>query len=238
MASRLGDLNSVEQFIEDQENENTRKKTQQNVALLKEFLTLRKELRLIEEIPPKELNAEFIITVRKKDSNEDYEPSSLLSLMASFEQYSVRKKNYGFSIMKDAEFEQPRKAIKTEKDPVAAYKLYAKKTTNRNERQRRSILPRCKQLHKTRISSKLWFKTSAVGQRKLNTLTRKMAEKAGLGANVKNHSGRKTMIHSLTNNNIPATDIIQLSGHKNLQSVTNYSVVPEKQQILKNVSYF
>ena len=40
------------------------------------------------------------------------------------------------------------------------------------------------------------------------------------------------MIQALTNNNIPATDIlIQLSGHKNLQSVTKYSVVPEKQQI-------
>ena len=61
----------MEQFIEDQENENTRKKTQQNVALLKEFLTLRNESRLIIEIFPKELNAdiaEFIITVRKKDS--------------------------------------------------------------------------------------------------------------------------------------------------------------------------
>ena len=39
------------------------------------------------------------------------------------------------------------------------------------------------------------------------------------------------MIQALTNNNIPATNIIQLSGLKNLQSVTNYSVVPEKQQI-------
>ena len=42
-----------------------RKKTQQNVALLKEFLTLRNESRLIEEILPKELNAyvaEFIIS--------------------------------------------------------------------------------------------------------------------------------------------------------------------------------
>ena len=213
MASRLADLNSEEQFIEDQENENTRKKSQQNVALLKEFLTLRKELRLIEEIPPKELNAEFIITVRKKDSNEDYDPSSLLSLMASFERYSVRKKNYGFSIMKDAEFEQPRKAIKTEKDPVAAYKLYAKKRpTEMNDSDAPFYLAvnNCTKQE----SSKLWFKTSAVGQRKLNTLTRKMAEKAGLGANVKNHSGRKTMIHSLINNSIPATDIIQLSGHK------------------------
>ena len=58
-----------------------------------------------------------------------------------------------------------------------------------------------------------------------------MAEKAGLAPKVKNHSSRKTMIQTLTNNDIPATDIIQLSGHKNLQSVTNYSVVSEKQQV-------
>ena len=80
MASRFADVNSVEQFIEDQENENTRKKTQQNVASLKEFLTLRNESRLIIEIFPKELNAdiaEFTITVRKKDSKEDFEPSFL-----------------------------------------------------------------------------------------------------------------------------------------------------------------
>ena len=52
----------------------------------------------MEEIPPKELNAyisEFIITVRKKDNNEDYEPSSLRSLMASFERY-LKKKNSTF----------------------------------------------------------------------------------------------------------------------------------------------
>ena len=51
----------------------------------------------MEEIPPKELNAyisEFI-TVRKKDNNEDYEPSSLRSLMASFEMY-LKKKNSTF----------------------------------------------------------------------------------------------------------------------------------------------
>ena len=66
-------------------------------------------------IPPKELNAyigEFIIMVRKKDNNEDYEPSFLRSLMASFERY-LKKKNYGFSIMKDAEFEQARKALQS-----------------------------------------------------------------------------------------------------------------------------
>ena len=34
MTSRFADINSVEQFIEDQENETTRKKTQQNVDKL------------------------------------------------------------------------------------------------------------------------------------------------------------------------------------------------------------
>ena len=50
IASRFADINSMKQFIEDPENENTRKKTQQNVALLKEFLTLRNESRLIKKI--------------------------------------------------------------------------------------------------------------------------------------------------------------------------------------------
>ena len=35
--SRFADITSVEEFIEGQENENTRKKTEQNVALLKEY---------------------------------------------------------------------------------------------------------------------------------------------------------------------------------------------------------
>ena len=68
----FADIVSVEQFIEDQENKN-KKETQQNVALLKEFLTLKNESILMEEIPPKELNAyisKFIVTVRKKDNNE------------------------------------------------------------------------------------------------------------------------------------------------------------------------
>jgi len=63
-----------------------------------------------------------------------------------------------------------------------------------------------------------------------------MAEKAGLGPNVKNPSGRKTMIQTIINNEIPATDIIQPSGHKILQSVTNYSIVSEKQQA--KIPYF
>ena len=118
----------------------------------------------------------------------------------------------------------------SERDTVAVYKFYAeKRPSEMNDKNAPFYLAvnSCKK----QDSSKPWFKTSAVGVNKLNPLMKKMAEKAGLGPNVKNHSGRKTMIQTLTNNDIPATYIIQLSGHKNLQSVTNYSVVSEKQQV-------
>ena len=39
------------------------------------------------------------------------------------------------------------------------------------------------------------------------------------------------MMQTLVNQNFPPTDIIQLSGHKNLQSVTHYSTVNESQQM-------
>ena len=57
----------------------------------------------------------------------------------------LRKKNYEFSIMKDAEFEQPRKALKSKQKKIRLLLTnYTQETTDRNERQRRSILPRCK----------------------------------------------------------------------------------------------
>ena len=90
VTSRFADIVSPEEFIEGQQNEDTRKKTEQNIALLKEFLTLKGESRAVEEIPPNELNSfisEFNITVKKKEDNDDYEPSSLRVMLASFERY-------------------------------------------------------------------------------------------------------------------------------------------------------
>ena len=52
-----------------------------------------------------------------------------------------------------------------------------------------------------------------------------MAQKAELGPNLKNHSGRKTMIQTLANNDVPPTDFMQLPGVKNVQSITSYSTV-------------
>ena len=83
--------------------------------LLKEFLWLKDESRPVEEIPQHELSSfisEFIKTVRKKENNEDYKPNSLRAMMASFER-CLKKKNYGYSIMRDVESEKERTALKS-----------------------------------------------------------------------------------------------------------------------------
>ena len=102
------DVGSVDNFIAEQENKATLQKTQRDVKLLQTFLGTRNELRKVEEIPALELNkyiCEFIISVRTKDG-EDYEPSSLRSLLASFEH--LKKNSYFASIMNDLVFEKTR----------------------------------------------------------------------------------------------------------------------------------
>ena len=118
----------------------------------------------------------------------------------------------------------------SDKCPVAVNKFYASKRPNdMNGDEAPFYLATNTGFSK---NEKPWFKRAPVGQNKLNGIMKTMAEKASLGSNLTNHSGQKTMnMQTLTNNNIPPTDIIQLSGHKNLQSVTNYAVVSETQQL-------
>lgn len=84
-------------------------------------------------------------------------------------------------------------------------------------------------------SSKPWFKAGPMGSNKLSSLMKTMAEKAGLNAeNLTNHSARKRMIQKLNDQDVPPTHIMQISGHKNVQSINNYSSLSEKQQ--RNIS--
>ena len=64
---------SLDEFVEHQENKNTFSKTQRDVSLLKKSLVSRNELREIENIDPKDLNAlitNFLLQVRKKDGEQ------------------------------------------------------------------------------------------------------------------------------------------------------------------------
>ena len=86
---------SVEEFIDGQENENTKKKTKHDVALFHEFLVLKGEMRQMDELIPQELNkflSEFLLTVRKKEDNKEYEPNSLRGLFASFGRHLKKRR--------------------------------------------------------------------------------------------------------------------------------------------------
>ena len=62
-------------------------------------------------------------------------------------------------------------------------------------------------------------------QRRWHQQTRESYErKAGLeNDKLRNHSARKTMIQTLSESDVPPTQIAQLSGHKSLKSIENYS---------------
>ena len=111
---RFVSVYSVEEFILEQENKNTAQKTERDVRLLERFLKTKDEDRKIEDIPAAELNefiSEFVISVRTKDGNK-YEPTSLRSLMASFERH-LKKKGYSASIINDLVFEKTRKVLQS-----------------------------------------------------------------------------------------------------------------------------
>ena len=70
------------------------------------------------------------------------------------------------------------------------------------------------------LQTKEWFKAGPVGINKLNGLMKTMAQRAGINnEHLRNYSGRKTMIQTLSENDIPLTHIAQLSGRKNLKSI-------------------
>lgn len=120
----------------------------------------------------------------------------------------------------------------SERDPVVVYKLYARKRPERMNDDESPFYLAVNTLKKESIQTKEWFKAAPVGINKLNSLMKTMAQKAGINnERLRNHSGRKTMIQTLSENDIPPTHIAQLSGHKNLKSLESYSTVSTKQEM-------
>ena len=109
----------------------------------------------------------------------------------------------------------------SEKDPVVVYKLYAHMRPEKmNEDDSPFYLAVNSNLKAESPQTKEWFKVGLVGINKLNSLMKTMAQKVRINnERLRNHSRRKTMIQTLSENNIPPTHIAQLSGHKNLKGI-------------------
>ena len=73
-----------------------------------------------------------------------------------------------------------------------------------------------------------WFKVQPMGVNKLNSILKDMCEAEGIPRKT-NHAGRKTLVQKLQDNDVPPNQIIQITGHRNLQSINNYSSLRERQ---------
>lgn len=79
-----------------------------------------------------------------------------------------------------------------------------------------------------------WFNAQPMGVNKLNNILKDMCEVGGIPRKT-NHAGRKTLVQKLQDNDVPPNQIIQITGHKNLQSINNYSGLRER-QIMESIS--
>lgn len=73
-------------------------------------------------------------------------------------------------------------------------------------------------------SGEVWFKRQRLGINTLGRILKQVGEKAGLNKekNIRNHSGRKTLMDDLCNADVPGYRIIQLTGHKSVESIQDY----------------
>ena len=74
-----------------------------------------------------------------------------------------------------------------------------------------------------------WFRAQPVGQNKLSHLMSNMSQNAGL-RHLTNHSARKHLVQKLNNAGVHPNHIMQVTGHKNIQSINNYSHISLNQQ--------
>ncbi|KAH3844839.1 hypothetical protein DPMN_087103 [Dreissena polymorpha] len=77
-----------------------------------------------------------------------------------------------------------------------------------------------------------WFLRRQLGVNKLGQILKAMAKDAGFlkHKRITNHSVRKFLVQKLRNANIPPTETMAITGHKNVQSITNYSNISVERQ--------
>lgn len=119
--------------------------------------------------------------------------------------------------------------LPAEKNPVFVYKVYSEKRPPSMQDANALFYLAINHIKNPAETNKSWFKSSGMGVNKIG-LMKTMAEKARIDMNrrLTNHSGRKTIVQKLSDKGVPPTHIIQVSGHRNIQS--NYSTISKEKQ--------
>ena len=81
-------------------------------------------------------------------------------------------------------------------------------------------------------AGKKWFIASPLGVNSLRSMVKNMLAASQVQSDKKlvNHSTRKHLVQKLVDSNIPPNEIVQITGHKNINSLNNYSAISDKRQ--------
>ena len=81
-------------------------------------------------------------------------------------------------------------------------------------------------------AGKRWFKASPLGVNSLRSMVKNMLVAFQVQSDKKlvNHSTRKHLVQKFVDSNIPPNEIVQITGHKNINSLNNYSAISGKRQ--------
>jgi len=114
--------------------------------------------------------------------------------------------------------------------PIRIYKLYAEKRPTGFSEPSSPFYVAATTIHHP-SPQETWFKRNPIGVNKISSMMKRMVERAGLNPDKKlsNHSARKHLVQKLNDFNVPANQIMQISGHKNIHSINNYSHINEVQ---------
>jgi hypothetical protein len=69
-----------------------------------------------------------------------------------------------------------------------------------------------------------------MGKNTIGSLGKRLAQIGNLSSKKTNHSARKSGISMLLHDNVPPTEVMQISEHRNIQSLNSYSSLSIKQQ--------
>jgi len=124
--------------------------------------------------------------------------------------------------------------VPNNRNPVTAYKVYCTKRPRESCENNSpfSLSINYVSSEKLTLPETKWFKIQPMGINKLSTIMKECAKKAGLTDDKRftNHSARKTLVQKLQDHGVPPNQIIQVTGHRNLMSVNNYSSMRDGQQ--------
>ena len=81
-------------------------------------------------------------------------------------------------------------------------------------------------------AGKKWFKAAPLGVNSLRSMVTNMLAASQVHSDKKlvNHSTRKHLVQKLVDNNIAPNEIEQITGHKNINSLDNYSAISDRRQ--------